>query len=400
MSSRVVQQGRRAAKAKARVRHPTARREPDGRGPRRPTGRRTTLFLVLFLAVAALSAIGVVMVLSASAAASLSDTDDAWSLFRGQLIWVGVGAVALLVTMRIDYHRWRILAVPTLVLSLVLLVLVTVPGVGVTANGASRWLGVGPFVFQPSELAKLALVLFVADLLARPTRPIDETGITLRPVIAVTALLVLLLMLQPHLGASIIIGVIAVAMLFLAGTPMLPLSGFAVAGSSLAAAVVLTSPWRRARWLAFLDPWADPLGHGYQPLQSLHAVTVGGLAGVGLGSSRAKWGFLPYAHTDFIFAVIAEELGLFGAIAVVGLFATIGVAGFLTSLRAPDRFGMLLAFGITTWILAQAVLNMGAVLALVPVLGVTLPFLSFGGSSLVVTMAAFGLLLNVARQGR
>ena len=193
---------------------------------------------------------------------------------------------------------------------------------------------------------------------------------------------------------------VAVAMLFLAGTPILPLGGFGTAGSSLAAALVMSSPWRRARWLAFLDPWADPLGNGYQPLQSLHAVTVGGLSGVGLGSSRAKWGFLPYAHTDFIFAVIAEELGLLGAITIVGLFAAIGVAGFLTSLRAPDRFGMLLAFGITSWILAQAVLNMGAVLALVPVLGVTLPFLSFGGSSLVVTMAAFGLLLNVARQGR
>ncbi len=400
MSSTIVQQGRRVQKAEARTRHPTARREPDGRGPRRPTGRRTTLFLVLFFAVATLCAIGVVMVLSASAAASLSDTDDAWSLFRRQLVWVGVGAVALLVTMRIDYHRWRILAVPTLVLSVVLLALVTVPGIGVSANGASRWLGIGPFVFQPSELAKLGFVLFVADLLARPARPIDDTRITLRPVIAITALLVSMMMLQPHLGASIIIGAIAIAMLFLAGTPVVPLGGFAMAGSSLAAAVVMSSPWRRARWLAFLDPWADPLGNGYQPLQSLHAVTVGGLSGVGLGSSRAKWGFLPYAHTDFIFAVIAEELGLLGAITIVGLFATIGVAGFLTSLRAPDRFGMLLAFGITSWILAQAVLNMGAVLALVPVLGVTLPFLSFGGSSLVVTMAAFGLVLNVARQGR
>ena len=388
------------ARSESRERHPTARREPDGRGPRRPAGRRTTLFVVLFLSVAALCALGVVMVLSASAAASLSDTDDAWSLFRRQLVWVGVGSVALIITMRIDYHRWRILAVPALILSVVLLALVTVPGVGVSANGASRWIGIGPFVFQPSELAKLGLVLFVADLLARPARSIEDTRITLRPVMAITSMLVLLLMLQPHLGAVIILGAIAIAMMFLAGTPILPLSGFAVAGSGMAAMVVLSSPWRRARFLAFLDPWADPLGHGYQPLQSLHAVTVGGLSGVGLGASRAKWGFLPYAHTDFIFAVIAEELGLFGAVAVVGLFATIGAAGFITALRAPDRFGMLLAVGITTWILVQAVLNMGAVVALVPVLGVTLPFLSFGGSSLVVTMAAVGLLLNVARQCR
>lgn len=399
MSPTVLQE-RRQARTAARGRHPTSRREPDGRGPRRPTGRRTTLFLVLFLAVAALCALGVVMVLSASAAASLSENDDAWSLFRRQLIWVAVGCVALLVTMRVDYHRWRVLAGPALLLSLVLLALVAVPGVGVSANGASRWLGVGPLVFQPSELAKPALVLYVADLLARPSRPIEETHITLRPVIAVTACMVLGLMLQPHLGASIIVAVTAVAMLFLAGTPVIPLGGFAAAGSTIAAVFVMSASWRRERLLAFMNPWADPLGDGYQPLQSLHAVTVGGLTGVGLGSGRAKWGFLPYAHTDFIFAVIAEELGLLGAMVVVGLFATIGVAGLMTALRAPDRFGMLLAFGITTWIVVQAVLNVGAVLALVPVLGVTLPFLSVGGSSLVVTMGAAGLLLNVARQGR
>jgi cell division protein FtsW len=399
MSPTVLQE-RRQAKATARTRHPTSIRQPDGRGPRRPAGRRTTPFLVLFLAVTALTAVGVIMVLSASAAASLSENDDAWSLFRRQLIWVTLGLVVLVVAMRVDYHRWRILAGPLLLLSFVLLALVAVPGVGVSANGASRWLGVGPLVFQPSELAKLALVLYVADLLARPSRPADETHITLRPVITVTAIMVATLMLQPHLGASIIVAVTAVAMLFLAGTPVVPLGGFAAAGSMIAAAVVMSSPWRRERLLAFMDPWADPLGNGYQPLQSLHAVTVGGLTGVGLGSSRAKWGFLPYAHTDFIFAVIAEELGLLGAIVVVGLFAVIGVTGLLTALRAPDRFGMLLAFGITTWIVVQAALNMGAVLALVPVLGVTLPFLSVGGSSLVVTMGAVGLLLNVARQGR
>ncbi|MFQ5557751.1 MAG: putative lipid II flippase FtsW, partial [Acidimicrobiales bacterium] len=386
------------ARSGARGRHPTSRVLADGRGPNRPAGRRTPLFLVLFLSVSALVMLGVVMVLSASAAASLSDTSSAWSLFRRQALWTAVGAVAMFTTMRVDYRRWRVLAVPGLVLSFVLLVAVVLPGVGLTANGATRWLGVGRGVFQPSEAAKLAFVVFAADLLAR--RPIERSYITFRPVVAVAAATMGLLMIEPHLGAAIIIGVIALSMLFFAGTSLLRLAAVGAASVSFAYSMVISSPWRRARLLGYLDPWADPLGNGYQPLQSLHAVSVGGLSGVGLGASRAKWGFLPYAHTDFIFAVIGEELGLLGAGLVVVLFITIGAAGFLTALRAPDRFGLLLAAGVTTWILAQAVLNMGAVLALLPVLGVTLPFLSFGGSSLVVTMAALGLLLNIARQAR
>ncbi|NIR41848.1 MAG: FtsW/RodA/SpoVE family cell cycle protein [Actinobacteria bacterium] len=164
--------------------------------------------------------------------------------------------------------------------------------------------------------------------------------------------------------------------------------------------MVAGTAWRRERLLVFLDPWRDVQGAGYQTLQSLHAITVGGFSGVGLGASRAKWGFLPYAHTDFIFAIIAEELGILGAGAVVLLYVGIGVAGMVAALRAPDRFGMLLAVGITTWIVFQAVLNLGSVMALLPVTGVTLPFVSFGGTSLVVTMGAVGILLNVARQGR
>ncbi len=387
-------------RASARQRHPTAGVGPDGRGPSRPVGRRTGLFLVLFLAVTTLTLFGVVMVLSATAAASLSDTDSAWSLFRRHLLWTAAGTVALLITLRVDYHRWRVLAVPGMVVSLLLLALVVLPKVGISTNGAQRWLWMGPFTFQPSESAKLALVLFIADLLGRPSRPISKTRLTLRPVVIVVAVIIVLLMAQPHLGASIIIAVITLAVLFLAGTSMPHMVVTGTVGAVLAGAMVAVSPWRRERLLGFLDPWADPLGNGYQPLQSLHAIATGGPGGVGLGSSRAKWGFLPYAHTDFIFAVIAEELGLAGTLGVVALFMVIAVTGFLVALRAPDDFGMLLAIGVTAWIVGQAVLNMGAALALVPVLGMTLPFLSFGGSSLVVTMAAVGLLLNVSRQIR
>ena len=393
--------GRRGAERTAtQRRHPASRIAPDGRGPLKPVGRRTPVFLFILLVVMALVALGVVMVLSASAAASLSDAGSAWSLFRRQLLWTGVGTVAMLVMLRIDYHRLRPLARPGLIVSFALLALVVFPGVGVTVNGATRWLGAGGLTLQPSEPAKLALILFVADLLSRRSRRISDPRSTVRPVVCVGCAMAFLLMLQPHLGAPLIVGAVVVAMLFLAGAPVVPLTGMAGLGGAFAGLLVLSSSWRRDRLLAFLDPWSDPAGVGYQPLQSLHAITVGGLSGVGLGASRAKWGFLPYAHTDFIFAIVAEELGLLGASLVVLGFVALAAAGYTTALRARDRFGMLLAAGITTWILAQAVLNMGAVMALLPVTGVTLPFLSFGGSSQVVTMAAVGILLNVARQVR
>ena len=384
----------------ARQRHPAARAAPDGRGPRRPVGRRTGLFLVMFLAVTTLTLFGVVMVLSATAAASVSDTDSAWSLFRRHLMWAGIGTVAMLVMLRIDYRRWQRLAPAGLVVSLILLAMVALPWFGVTANGARRWLGIGPLTFQPSEAAKLALILFVANLLSRPSRPITSVRLTLCPVAIIAGTMILLLAAQPHLGATMIIAAICMAMLLMAGAPMRHLAVTGLIGAGMAGIMVATSPWRRERLLGFLDPWADPLGNGYQPLQSLRAIATGGPGGVGLGAGRSKWGFLPYAHTDFIFAVIAEELGMVGTMGVMGLFVVVAVTGFVVALRAPDRFGMLVAIGITAWIVSQAVLNMGAAMALVPVLGMTLPFLSFGGSSLVVTMAAAGLLLNVARQTR
>ncbi len=391
---------RRQQKAAARGRHPAAQVKPGGRGPKRPVGRRTAPFLVLFLAVTALVLLGVVMTLSASAVVSINTSDSAWSLFRRQLIWTALGGFVLLGLMRVDYRRLRVLATPSVVGSLVLLVLVLVPGFGVNVNGATRWIRLGPFSFQPSEIAKLAVILFAADILSRPSRDINDTATTLRPVIAVTGLFIALLMLQPHLGNSVVIAIAIGSMLFLAGTPLLHLGGLSVVSVVGMVAVIAGTPWRRHRWNVFMDPWRDPAGLGYQPLQSLHAITVGGLTGVGLGASKAKWGFLPFAHSDFIFAIIAEELGLLGAGAVVALFITIGFTGVVVALRAPDRFGMLLALGITMWIVSQAFLNIGSVTKVVPVVGVTLPFLSFGGTSLVVTMAAVGVLLNIARQGR
>ncbi len=391
---------RQRALVEARSRHATARVPPDGRGPRPPIGRRTGLFLALFLSVIALVLLGLVMALSATAAPSLSGTDSAWSLFKSQAMWLGVGVVALLVLLRVDYHHWKRLAPVGLVVALVLLVLTAVPSVGLSANGARRWLGVGSIVFQPSELAKIAFVVFVADLLSRPDRHMEDTRSTLQPVLMLTGGVTALLMLQPHLGTTLVIAGVALTMLYFAGARLSHLVVAAVVGAGTTAMMVAYSPWRRDRMLGFLDPWEDPFGNGYQTLKSLHAMASGGVGGLGLGAGRAKWGFLPYAHTDFIFAVIGEELGMMGSLFVVVLYVGIAAAGLGVALRAPDRFGMLLAVGITSWIILQAALNMGAVLAIFPVVGITLPLLSFGGTSLVATLAAMGVLLNVARQIR
>lgn len=391
---------RRQALVDARARHASARVPPDGRGPKPPIGRRTGLFLVLFLASLSLVLMGLVMALSATAAPSLSGTDSAWSLFKSQAMWLGVGMLALLVLLRIDYHHWKRLAPMGLGLSVLLLALTAIPSVGLSANGARRWLGVGPVVFQPSEMAKIAFVVFVADLLSRPDRHMEDTRATLQPVLMLTGGMAGLLMLQPHLGTTVLIVGVALTMLYFAGARFSHLLAATVVGAGLTAMLIAYSPWRRERMLGFLDPWADPYGNGYQTLKSLHAMASGGVDGLGLGAGRAKWGFLPYAHTDFIFAVIGEELGMIGSLFVVILFVAIAAAGLGVALRAPDRFGMLLAVGVTAWILLQAALNMGAVLAIFPVVGITLPLLSFGGTSLVATLAAMGVLLNVARQIR
>ena len=391
---------RQQALVEARSRHAASRIPPDGRGPRPPIGRRTGLFLVLFLSVISLVLLGLVMALSATAAPSLSGTNSAWSLFKSQAMWLGVGVVALLVLLRIDYHHWKRLAPMGLGVSLVLLALTAIPSVGLSANGARRWLGVGSVVFQPSELAKIALVVSVADLLSRPDRHMEDARSTLQPVLIVTGVMAGLLMLQPHLGATLLVTGVALTMLYFAGARLGHLIAVTAVGAAMTALTIAYSPWRKARMLGFLDPWADPFGNGYQTLKSLHAMASGGFDGLGLGAGRAKWGFLPYAHTDFIFAVIGEELGMIGSLFVVILFVAIAAAGLGVALRAPDRFGMLLAVGVTAWIILQAALNMGAVLAIFPIVGITLPLLSFGGTSLVATLAAMGVLLNVARQIR
>jgi cell division protein FtsW len=250
---------------------------------------------------------------------------------------------------------------------------------------------------QPSEMVKLAVVIWVADLLARRSAWMHNTRATLRPVVVVLSVIGLLVMLQPNLGTTLVIAAIALSLCFVAGVPLKPLVRWGGTAIAVAAALAIAAPYRRTRVFSFLDPWDDPLGQGYQQIQSMVGLASGGFAGTGLGTSRAKWGFLPFAHSDFIFAIIGEELGLVGAFVVVVLFVLLGVLGVRTALHAPDRFGMLLAMGVTSWFLVQAFVNIGAVIGVLPVTGVPLPFISFGGSSLLFSMAGVGMLLSVAR---
>ena len=363
------------------------------------TGRSST-YAWMFAVVAVLNLLGLLMVLSASSVSSLDDYKSPWYVFQRQFLWLGLGTLALILVLRIDYHRWRRCIGLLLVASGGMMALVLVPGVGVGANGATRWLGYGPLTIQPSELAKLAVIVFAADLLARRADRAYDWRLTLKPVMVVFGVFAVLLMLQPNLGTTIIMAAIVLAMLFVAGVPGKPLGvtiGLLAAGATFFA---FAEPYRFRRLMAFRDPWADPLNTGFQTIQSQVGLANGGLVGTGLGEGRAKWGFLPEAHTDFIFAIIGEELGLLGALTVVALFVGLGLLGVRTALRAPDRFGMLLAAGITTWILVQAFVNIGAVVGVLPITGVPLPFVSSGGSSLLFTMAATGLLLNIARQAR
>lgn len=374
---------------------PRTRRRPINR---EPVEKPSTWTLLVGL-VGVLVVIGLVMVLSASSVQSQREFGSTWSYFLRQSIWTVLSLGVLAFFYRVDYRRWRPLIPVLLAGCLVLLFAVLIPGVGTEVNGARSWLAMGFFRVQPAELMKLALLLFTADLLARRANRLDDARLTLVPVITVVGITVGLMMLQPDLGSTMVMGAIVFSVLFVAGIPLGRLGGVFAAGSAVAMALALGKEYRRDRLLAFLDPQADPQNVTYQISQSLTGVASGGWLGVGLGESRAKWGFLPNAHTDFIFAIIAEELGLLGALLVVGLFLAFGVLGIRAALHAPDRFGTLVAAGVTAWILAQAFVNVGGVVGILPITGLTLPFVSFGGTSLLVTMAATGILLNIAAKG-
>jgi cell division protein FtsW len=377
-----------------------AERSPKNGTATKGRTTRSSTAVLLVATVAVLNVVGVVMVLSASSVASLTDYGSPWYFFFRQIMWTVLGLGAFVFAVRFDYRRWRTLVRPLLIGSAALLVVVLVPGIGIYVSGSRRWLGMGIFRFQPSEIAKLALMLCAADLVSRRGGELHDWRRVVRPVMVVLVLFAMLVMKEPDLGSTMVLALVVLAVLVAGGVKKRHLAVVFGLGISAVTILALAEPYRRTRMLTFLDPFKDSSNAGYQVSQSLIALGSGGLTGVGLGAGRAKWNFLPNAHTDFIFAIIGEELGLIGCFLVMGLFIAFAVLGARAALRAPDRFGALLAAGVTVWVVGQAVINIGAVVGLLPVTGIPLPFVSFGGSALIMTMLATGILVNVARQGR
>jgi cell division protein FtsW len=348
----------------------------------------------------AMIGMGLVMILSASSVEAFKTYGSSFLFFRKQLVGAVMGLVALLGLSRFDYRRLRKLARPLFWLTLAGLVAALIPGIGVTGGGSSRWLTFGPVTVQPSELAKLALILVSAHVIERKGGFVGDIRELCIPVIPMTALACLLMVAQPDLGTTIITVAAVLTVLYLAGARMRHLGALVSLGSLAAAGLILTQGYQRARFTSYLHPWADPLKGGYQIIQGQIALGSGGWFGVGLGASRQKWSYVPNAHTDFIFAIIGEELGLIGTLLVLAAFGFFCYLGIRIAREAPDRFGFLVAGGITAWIGLQAVINIGAVTGMLPITGVPLPMVSFGGTSLVLTMAAIGILLSIARHGR
>jgi cell division protein FtsW len=356
---------------------------------------RPPAYVVLCATVAVLNVVGLVMILSASSVAALSDYGSSWYFFNRQLVWALVGLGTFFVASRIDYRRWRQVAPWLLVFACGTLSLVLVGGKLV--SGSQRWLVLGPLQLQPSEIAKLALLLCGAEVLTRRADRLDDPR-TWRPVIAIFVVFAVLVMKEPDLASTIVLAMIMGSLLIVGGVRARHLAQMIAVLVAGAGVLSLLAGYRRARLFSFLHPGHDVGNTGYQLWRSLIAIGSGGLNGVGLGAGRAKWFFLPNAHTDFIFAIIGEELGFIGCLLVLGLFVGLGLVGLRIAQRAPDRFGMLIATGVTAWVVGQAAINLGAVVGLLPVSGVPLPFLSVGGTSLVITMFGVGVVANIARQ--
>jgi cell division protein FtsW len=376
------------------------------RAPDRPALRRSAVlhhplstYYLLMGATLLLLALGLVMVLSASSIESYKVFGSAYTLAQRQAMFAVIGVAAMFVSSRMPVVFWRRLAWPSLILAFGLLIAVLIPGVGVEVAGQRNWIEiVGPFRLQPSEFAKIALVLWSADLLARKAGLLDRWSHLLVPLLPVAGAMMLLVLLEGDFGNTLMLAAILGGVLFAAGAPLRLFAGLGAAGLAGVAALTIAAPYRVQRFTSWLDPAADRLGDGWQLTQGQYALGTGGWWGVGLGASREKWGSLPEAHTDFIFSVIGEELGLIGTLAVLVLFGTIAYAAFRMSRRSTDAFVRLASAGVACWVVVQAFVNVGAVLGLLPITGVPLPLVSYGGSSLIPTLVALGMLMAFARR--
>ncbi|EZP77948.1 stage V sporulation protein E [Parageobacillus genomosp. 1] len=364
-----------------------------------PRKKSTPDFLLIILTFSLL-AIGLIMVYSASAVWAEYKFHDSFFFAKRQLLFAGVGIAAMFFIMNIDYWTWRDWSKALLIICFVLLVLVLIPGIGMIRNGSRSWIGVGAFSIQPSEFMKLAMIAFLAKYLSENQKNITSFKRGLLPALALVFAAFGMIMLQPDLGTGTVMVGTCIAMIFVAGARISHFIGLGVLGLAGFAALILSAPYRIKRITSFLNPWEDPLGSGFQIIQSLYAIGPGGLFGLGLGQSRQKFFYLPEPQTDFIFAILAEELGFIGGSLVLLLFSLLLWRGVRIALGAPDLYGSFLAIGIISMVAIQVMINIGVVTGLMPVTGITLPFLSYGGSSLTLMLMAIGVLLNISKHAR
>ena len=354
---------------------------------------------ILLFCTLGLAGIGIVVVYSASFPVGTERMGDPFHFLKKQAISAVLGIGLLLLAARMNYRYWQVLAIPLLLGSIVCLLLVFVPGLRQQIGGAFRWLKIGPFSFQPAELAKLALVIYLARWLTRKEGRMENFTAGFLPPVIVAGILFLLVFMQPDFGTGVLFVAVVFLMLFVGGTRIRFLGGAFLAAVPVLAYLAFRADYRIGRFLAFWDPWKDPGKTGFQIIQSFLAFGAGKISGVGLGEGKQKLFYLPEIHTDFILSVIGEELGLIGVTLIIVLFLALIIRGFQSCLRAPDLFGTYLALGITALISIQTLLNMGVVMGLLPTKGSTLPFISYGGTSLMINLMAVGILLNVHSQG-
>lgn len=361
------------------------------------TKARSTPDFIIIVVTFVLLAIGVVMVYSSSAVVA-AQKGDPFFFTKRQLIFATLGIAAMFVTMNVDYWVWKKWAKPGLILCFFLLIIVLI--IGKEVNGAKSWLGIGAFGIQPAEFMKLGMAAFLAKWLSDNQKDIGSFTKGLVPTLGIVFLAFGMIMLQPDLGTGTVLFGTSVLMIFVAGARMKHLLGLAMLGVVGFIGLVLAAPYRIKRITSFIDPWSDPLGAGYQLIQSLYAIGPGGLMGLGIGMSRQKFLYLPEPYNDFIFSILAEELGFIGGATVLLLFLLLLWRGMRTAVTAPDLFGSLLAIGIIGMLAIQVVINVGVVTGMFPVTGITLPFLSYGGSSLTLMLTGIGVLLNISRYSK
>ncbi|MHA0855849.1 stage V sporulation protein E [Paenibacillus sp. CMAA1364] len=358
---------------------------------------RSSPDLWILLCIMSLLTIGIIMVYSAGSVLGFHNYGDSFYFVKRQGIFAALGVMAMFVTASLDYRIWLTYAKAGLVICFILLIMVLIPGIGNVRGGARSWLGIGSFGIQPSEFMKLGMILYLAKWLSRDHMDITSFRKGLLPPLALIGTAFGLIMLQPDLGTGSVMFGAAMMIVFTAGAQMKHLGMLALVGMVGFAGLILAAPYRLKRITAFLDPWSDPLGAGYQIIQSLYAIGPGGLGGLGLGMSRQKYSYVPEPQTDFIFSILAEELGFIGGMIVLLLFLVLMWRGMRIAMTIQDRFGSLLAVGIIGMLAIQVIINIGVVIGMMPVTGITLPLISYGGSSLTLMLTALGILLNLSR---